>query len=172
VSTEQEIDADGAATGTAEPAPGVPLGEIDEALVASVKFDARGLVTAVLQEAGTGDVLTVAYMNDEALRRTLASGRTWLWSRSRQELWCKGETSGDRQYVREVRIDCDGDAVLLLVDQHGDGACHTKQWTCFYRTAARGPGVPSGIRADRRGGGLGLSAGSPGGPGAGKLAAP
>ena len=84
----------------------------------------------------------VAYMNEESLRRTLATGRTWFWSRSRQEFWCKGETSGDRQYVREVRVDCDGDALLVLVDQHGEAACHTKEWSCFHRTVGRGPGVP------------------------------
>jgi phosphoribosyl-AMP cyclohydrolase len=121
---------------------GVPLGEVDEALLDEVAFDDRGLVTAVVQDAAGGEVLTVAYMNEESLRRTLATGRTWLWSRSRRELWCKGETSGDRQYVREVRVDCDGDAVVVLVDQHGDGACHTKNWSCFFRTVARGPGVP------------------------------
>lgn len=139
---EDPAGAAGADTGPGQRAAGAGLGEIDETLLASVKFDGRGLVTAVIQEATTGDVLTVAYMNAESLRRTLQSGRSWLWSRSRQELWCKGETSGDRQYVREVRIDCDGDAVLLLVDQHGDGACHTKHWSCFYRSIARGPGLP------------------------------
>lgn len=122
-------------------AEGVPLGEIDEELLDAVVFDDRGLVTAVVQDADGGDVLTVAYMNAESLRRTLATGRTWFWSRSRQEFWCKGETSGDRQYVREVRVDCDGDAVLVLVDQHGDAACHTKRWSCFHRRLGRGPGV-------------------------------
>lgn len=121
--------------------PGVPLAEVDAGLLDRVAFDDRGLVTAVVQDAAGGDVLMVAYMNREALSRTVASGRTWFWSRSRQELWCKGETSGDRQYVREVRVDCDGDAVLLLVDQHGDGACHTKHWSCFYRVLGRGPGA-------------------------------
>ena len=70
-------------------------------------------------------------------------GRTWFYSRSRQEYWQKGETSGDRQYVREVRIDCDGDALVVLVDQHGRGACHTGERTCFYRTVGSGPGVPA-----------------------------
>lgn len=121
---------------------GVPLGHVDEALVDEVVFDDRGLVTAVVQDAAGGDVLMVAYMDASSLRRTIETGRTWFWSRSRQELWCKGETSGDRQYVREVRVDCDGDALLVLVDQHGDAACHTKEWSCFHRTAARGPGAP------------------------------
>jgi phosphoribosyl-AMP cyclohydrolase len=124
---------------------GVPLVEVDGSLLAEVAFDDRGLVTAVIQDAAGGQVLTVAYMNAESLRRTIATGRTWFWSRSRQELWCKGETSGDRQYVREIRVDCDGDALVVLIDQHGDGACHTKNWSCFYRTLARGPGVPAPV---------------------------
>ena len=76
---------------------------------------------AIVQDATDGTVLTVAYMDAEALRRTLESGRSWFYSRSRQEYWQKGETSGDRQYVREVRMDCDGDALVVLVDQHGQG---------------------------------------------------
>jgi phosphoribosyl-AMP cyclohydrolase len=128
-----------------EPVPGVPL-EAAEDLLGEVRFNADGLVTVVVQDAVGGEVLMVAYMNEESLRRTLATGRTWFWSRSRQELWCKGETSGDRQYVREVRVDCDGDALLVLVDQHGEAACHTKNWSCFFRTIGEGPGVarPSG----------------------------
>ena len=122
--------------------PGVPLGGLDSGLLEAVAFDSRGLVTAVVQDAESGDVLMVAHMDREALERTIASGRSWFFSRSRGEYWCKGETSGDRQFVREVRVDCDGDAVLLLVDQHGDGACHTKEWSCFYRALASGPGVP------------------------------
>ncbi len=125
-------------------APGVPLGHLDEELLELVAFDAHGLVTAVVQDSVSSDVLMVAHMDREALRRTVGTGRSWFFSRSRQELWCKGETSGDRQYVREVRVDCDGDAVLLLVDQHGDGACHTKLWSCFFRVLATGPGVPAG----------------------------
>ncbi len=121
---------------------GVPLAGVDAGLLEAVAFDSRGLVTAVVQDAASRDVLMVAHMDREALERTIASGRSWFFSRSRGEHWCKGETSGDRQFVREVRVDCDGDAVLLLVDQHGDGACHTKEWSCFYRSLARGPGVP------------------------------
>ncbi len=130
--------------------PGVPLGELDHGLLDLVAFDSRGLVTAVVQDAASRDVLMVAHMDRDALERTIGSGRSWFFSRSRQELWCKGETSGDRQYVREVRIDCDGDAVLLLVDQHGDGACHTKNWSCFYRVLGRGPGAaaPGGESED------------------------
>ena len=134
--------------GPASQASAVPEGvalSFDEELVAAVDFgkDADGLVPAVVQDAADGTVLTVAYMDAEALRRTLASGRTWFYSRSRQEYWQKGETSGDRQYVREVRVDCDGDALVVLVDQHGRGACHTGERTCFFRTIGTGPGVPA-----------------------------
>jgi phosphoribosyl-AMP cyclohydrolase len=128
--------------------PGRPLDDRDEGVLGAVAYGPDGLVPAVVQDPA-GNVLMVAYVNEEALRRTIDSGRTWFWSRSRQELWCKGETSGDRQYVREVRVDCDGDSLLLLVDQHGDGACHTKEWSCFHRTAARGPGVPHRADASR-----------------------
>ena len=116
----------------------------DDSLVKEVDFakSGDGLVAAVVQDATDGTVLTVAYMDAEALRRTLESGRSWFYSRSRQEYWQKGETSGDRQYVREVRMDCDGDALVVLVDQHGRGACHTGERTCFFRTVGEGPGVP------------------------------
>jgi phosphoribosyl-AMP cyclohydrolase len=128
--------------GVAAPA-GVPL-RVDEESLAAVDFDkADGLVPAIVQDATDGTVLTLAYMDAEALRRTLESGRSWFYSRSRQEYWQKGETSGDRQYVREVRVDCDGDALVVLVDQHGRGACHTGERTCFFRTVGRGPGVPA-----------------------------
>jgi len=102
--------------------------------LAEIRFDRDGLVPVIVQEAETNEVLMMAWMDEEALRRTLSSGRTWLWSRSRQEYWCKGETSGDRQYVREVRYDCDGDSLLLLVRQEGRGACHTGERSCFFRT--------------------------------------
>jgi phosphoribosyl-AMP cyclohydrolase len=102
--------------------------------LARVKYDAAGLVPAIIQEAETGAVLMLAYMNDDALRQTLETGRTWFWSRSRQEYWCKGETSGDRQYVREAYYDCDGDTLLFVVDQEGKGACHTGERTCFFRS--------------------------------------
>ncbi len=102
-----------------------------------VKFDSNGLVPAVIQDIGDGTVLMLGYMNRESLRRTLTSGRTCFWSRSRQEYWVKGETSGDRQWVREVRYDCDGDTLLVLVDQEGKGACHTGERSCFYRSFGR-----------------------------------
>ena len=98
---------------------------------------------AIVQDATDGTVLTLAYMDAEALRRTLESGRSWFYSRSRQEYWQKGETSGDRQYVREVRIDCDGDALVVLVDQHGRGACHTGERPASTARSARGPGCPA-----------------------------
>jgi phosphoribosyl-AMP cyclohydrolase len=119
---------------------GVPL-VVDGSLVGDVTFGPDGLVATVVQDAHDGTVYTVAYMNEVSLQKTIETGRTWFWSRSRQELWCKGETSGDRQYVRELRLDCDGDALVVLVDQHGKGACHTGERTCFYRTLAEGPGV-------------------------------
>ena len=99
-----------------------------------IAYNADGLVPAIVQEHGTGAVLMMAWMNAEALERTLTSGRTWFWSRSRHELWCKGETSGDRQWVREAFYDCDGDVVLVVVEQEGQGACHTGTRTCFFRS--------------------------------------
>ena len=98
-----------------------------------IEFDDDGLVPCVVQDWSTGEVLTLAYMNREALERTLSSGETHFWSRSRQELWHKGETSGNVQRVRSLRYDCDGDALVALVDPAGP-ACHTGERTCFYRT--------------------------------------
>jgi len=106
----------------------------DDRELARVAYNADGLVPAIVQRQGDGKVLMLAWMNEISLRRTLETGRTWFWSRSRQELWCKGETSGDRQWVRGVSYDCDGDAVLVLVDQEGRGACHTGNVSCFYRS--------------------------------------
>ena len=103
---------------------------LDPAVAARLKRDADGLVAAVVQQHGTGEVLMVGWMDDEALHRTLTSGRTTFWSRSRQEYWRKGDTSGHVQRVREVRLDCDGDAVLVVVDQDGP-ACHTGTRSCF-----------------------------------------
>ncbi len=98
-----------------------------------LEFDDRGLIVAVVQDATTRAVLMVAYMNGEALRLTRATGQAHFWSRSRQVLWHKGGTSGNVQRVREIRYDCDGDALLLLVDPAGP-ACHTGEASCFYRT--------------------------------------
>jgi phosphoribosyl-AMP cyclohydrolase len=110
----------------------------------AVAYDAGGLVAAIVQEAGTGQVLMVAWMNRESLEKSLTTGRTWFWSRSRQEYWCKGETSGDRQYVREAYYDCDMDALLFVVEQEGRGACHTGERSCFFR--AFGSGATPGPR--------------------------
>ena len=109
-----------------------PIG-VDEGDLSLVAFNADGLVPAIVQEQGTGQVLMLGWMDEEALRRSLSTGRSWFWSRSRQEYWCKGDTSGDRQWVREAYYDCDGDAVLLVVEQEGSGACHPGERTCFFR---------------------------------------
>lgn len=106
----------------------------DETRELRPKFDASGLVAAIAQDAVTGEVLMLAWMNAEALSRTLATGRATYWSRSRGEIWVKGDTSGHTQEVVEVRVDCDQDAVLLKVRQTG-GACHTGRESCFYRIA-------------------------------------
>ncbi|GAB2682619.1 phosphoribosyl-AMP cyclohydrolase [Nocardia goodfellowii] len=103
---------------------------LDPAIAARLKRNEAGLVAAVAQEKSTGDVLMVAWMDDEALARTLETRKATYYSRSRQQYWVKGETSGHTQYVHEVRLDCDGDTVLLVVDQEG-AACHTGTHTCF-----------------------------------------
>lgn len=104
-----------------------------EALIDDVKFDERGLVPAVVQDAATGEVLMLAYMNAESLAKTLATGETWFWSRSRRALWHKGETSGNTQRVVSIAIDCDGDTLLVRVTPNGP-ACHTGAQTCFFRS--------------------------------------
>jgi phosphoribosyl-AMP cyclohydrolase/phosphoribosyl-ATP pyrophosphohydrolase/phosphoribosyl-AMP cyclohydrolase len=110
-----------------------PIRATDEQL-AEVQWNADGLAPAIVQEQGTGQVLMMAWMNDESLRRTLEEGRTVFWSRSRAELWRKGDTSGDRQWVREAYYDCDGDTLLFVVEQEGRGACHTGERSCFFRS--------------------------------------
>ena len=110
--------------------------EREEGLEFQPKFDAAGLVTVVATDAATGDVLMVAHMNDEALRKTIATGEAWYFSRSRHALWRKGETSGQTQRVVEMRTDCDQDAVWLRVEQQG-AACHTGRRSCFYRKVER-----------------------------------
>ena len=102
------------------------------------KFDADGLVVCVATDARSGDVLMVAHMNAEALRRTIATGQAWYFSRSRRTLWSKGESSGHAQRVVEMRIDCDQDAVWIKVEQEGAGACHTGRRSCFYRAVPLG----------------------------------
>ena len=101
--------------------------------LAAVKYDANGLVPAIAQDIDTKAVLMMAWMNAETLEATLREGRMVYWSRSRQEVWRKGDTSGDRQFVREAWYDCDGDTLLFLVEQEGRGACHTGDYSCFHR---------------------------------------
>ena len=111
--------------------------ELEEGAALTPKFDADGLVTAVATDAGSGDVLMVAHMNEQALAKTIATGEAWYFSRSRKALWKKGETSGHTQRVIEMRIDCDQDAVWIKVEQVA-GACHTGRRSCFYRAVPLG----------------------------------
>jgi phosphoribosyl-AMP cyclohydrolase len=110
------------------------MASLDPTIAARLKRDAQGLVPAVVQQHDTGEVLMLGWMDDEALHRTLTTGRTTFWSRSRAEYWVKGETSGHRQWVKEVRLDCDGDTLLVRVHQDG-AACHTGDRTCFDATS-------------------------------------
>jgi phosphoribosyl-AMP cyclohydrolase len=113
-----------------------PAVQLDE-----VRFDDHGLVPAIVQDVENGQVLMFAWMNRESLQMTVDEGRTVFWSRSRKELWRKGDTSGDRQFVRSAHFDCDADVLLFVVEQEGRGACHTGERTCFYR--ALGPEAAS-----------------------------
>jgi phosphoribosyl-AMP cyclohydrolase/phosphoribosyl-ATP pyrophosphohydrolase/phosphoribosyl-AMP cyclohydrolase len=112
-----------------------PLPVVDE-LLALVKYDADGLVPAIVQDVSTRSVLMMAWVNAETLRMSLEQGRTVFWSRSRQEVWRKGDTSGDRQFIREAYFDCDADTLLFVVEQEGNGACHTGEYSCFFRSFA------------------------------------
>jgi phosphoribosyl-AMP cyclohydrolase len=116
------------------------ISDLEEGLAFQPKFDAAGLVTCVATDAASGDVLMVAHMNDEALRKTIASGEAWYFSRSRNALWRKGETSGHTQRVVEMRMDCDQDAVWIRVEQAG-AACHTGRRSCFYRAVTSDAGA-------------------------------
>ena len=107
--------------------------DVTDEQLAQVRYNADGLVPAIVQDHATGRVLMMAWMSAETLRLTLAEGRTVFWSRSRQEVWRKGDTSGDVQYVRAAYYDCDGDVLLFEVDQQGAGACHTGERSCFFR---------------------------------------
>ena len=109
----------------------IPIRDQD---LAEIHWDATGLVPAIVQDQASGRVLMLAWMNEASLRRTLDEGRTVFWSRSRQEFWRKGDTSGDRQWLREAYYDCDGDTLLLVVEQEGQGACHTGEYSCFFRS--------------------------------------
>ncbi|HVL72725.1 MAG TPA: phosphoribosyl-AMP cyclohydrolase [Beijerinckiaceae bacterium] len=116
---------------------------LEEGCALTPRFGPDGLVTCVTLDADTGEVLMVAHMNAPALARTLETGEVWYWSRSRQELWRKGATSGQVQSLVEMRVDCDQDALLLRVRVAGDGGCcHTGRRSCFYRSVADGPDGP------------------------------
>jgi phosphoribosyl-AMP cyclohydrolase len=117
--------------------------EIEEGVTFQPRFDADGLITAVITDAATGELLMVAHMNAEALGKTIETGDAWYFSRSRQKLWRKGETSGHGQRVIELRVDCDQDSLWLKVEQHGPGACHTGRRSCFYRAVPLGKGSTS-----------------------------
>ena len=112
--------------------------DIEEGLAFTPKFDAGGLITAVVTDAASGDLLMVAHMNAQALAKTIETGEAWYYSRSRKALWRKGETSGHVQRVIELRTDCDQDALWLKVEQAGPGACHTGRRSCFYRAVPLG----------------------------------
>jgi phosphoribosyl-AMP cyclohydrolase len=116
------------------------VNDVEEGLELRPKFDAAGLLTCVTTDAGTGEVLMVAHMNDEALRKTIASGEAWYFSRSRAALWRKGESSGHGQRIVEMRVDCDQDVVWIRVEQSGGAACHTGRRSCFYRAVKTGEG--------------------------------
>lgn len=109
-----------------------------QSFLKQVKFDKNGLIPAVLQDYKTGEILMLAYMNKEALKRTLRDKKCWYWSRSRQKYWLKGETSGNIQKVRQVYLDCDGDALVIKIEQVGGAACHTGYRSCFYRVLDKG----------------------------------
>jgi phosphoribosyl-AMP cyclohydrolase len=119
-------------------APAGSTADVEEGLRLTPKFDADGLVTCVATDATSGEVLMVAHMDAEALARTIETGEAWYFSRSRQKLWRKGESSGHTQRVAEMRIDCDQDTVWIKVEQRGPGACHTGRRSCFYRVIPTG----------------------------------
>jgi phosphoribosyl-AMP cyclohydrolase/phosphoribosyl-ATP pyrophosphohydrolase/phosphoribosyl-AMP cyclohydrolase len=112
---------------------GIPIDATNEQIEA-VAFNSEGLVPVIAQDVDSREILMMAWMNRDSLARTFDEGRMVYWSRSRQELWRKGDTSGDRQFVREAYFDCDGDTLLFLVEQEGAGACHTGNRTCFFRS--------------------------------------
>ena len=103
-------------------------------MIPELKYNDQGLIPAIVQEAGTGEVLMLAYMNKESIAKTLELGKTCFWSRSRQEFWVKGLTSGNVQILKEILYDCDADTLLVKVEQVGKGACHTGERTCFFRS--------------------------------------
>ncbi|MCK5503741.1 MAG: phosphoribosyl-AMP cyclohydrolase [Thermodesulfovibrionia bacterium] len=102
-------------------------------MIPGLKYNEQGLIPAIIQDVKDNEVLMLGYMNEESIKKTIETGRTCFWSRSRQEFWTKGETSGNVQLVKEILYDCDGDTLLVKVEQVGKGACHTGNRTCFYR---------------------------------------
>jgi phosphoribosyl-AMP cyclohydrolase len=126
--------------------PATSIEATDEQL-AQVRYNADGLVPAIVQDHASGRVLILAWMTAETLRLTLAEGRTVFWSRSRRDVWRKGETSGDVQHVRSAHYDCDGDVLLFVVDQQGSGACHTGESSCFFRAFGSGSADATGREA-------------------------
>jgi phosphoribosyl-AMP cyclohydrolase/phosphoribosyl-ATP pyrophosphohydrolase/phosphoribosyl-AMP cyclohydrolase len=125
-----------AAMSDSTPAPGSPAVTpiaVREEDLAEIRYNEDGLVAAIVQDVETHAVLMMAWMNAETLRQSLEQGRTVFWSRSRQEVWRKGDTSGDRQFIRSAAYDCDGDTLLFQVEQEGNGACHTGNYSCFFR---------------------------------------
>lgn len=119
---------------------------MDLTFIDGLKYDKDGLIPCVAQDAETGEVLMVAYMNKDSLRDTVEKGLASYWSRSRQKYWVKGETSGNTQEVRELRIDCDGDCVLIKIKQNGGSACHTGMRSCFYRKLGETGLVEDGVK--------------------------
>ena len=122
-------------------APGVTLSPLDTLWLSAVKFNGDGLIAAIAQDSVSHEVLMLAWMNAEALKQTLLTGDAYYWSRSRQALWHKGESSGNFQRVKEMRLDCDGDALIMQIEQVGGAACHTGRRRCFYRRMETGDWV-------------------------------
>ncbi len=121
------------------------MNNIDE-IVAQLKFDDKGLLTAVAQDHKTGEILMLAHMNEESFRKTIESGEAVYWSRSRKKIWHKGEESGNVQKIKELLVDCDGDAVVMKIEQVGDAACHTGNRSCFFRRLENGTLVDVGVK--------------------------
>lgn len=130
MSETSSTDPDSAAQGSSPEV--TPLVVVQDELD-QVRYNEDGLVAAIVQDVATRDVLMMAWMNAETLRMSLEQGRTVFWSRSRSEVWRKGDTSGDRQFIRKASYDCDGDTLLFQVEQEGNGACHTGNYSCFFR---------------------------------------
>ncbi len=120
--------------------------ELEEGETLTPRFDANGLIPAICTDASTGEVLMFAFMNEEALNLSIETGNAWYWSRSRQKLWQKGETSGNTQAIVDMRTDCDQDVIWIRVDQRGGAACHTGRKSCFYRRIETGQTAADGVK--------------------------